>query len=235
MLDSTRCVRRSRFVMIAAGVALLVCTVTGQALAVTTATLDIGPPTVTPSTATFDVFLTMPGTPPGDRIEGIGLSPFDSDPALTAGNTDFSRFSFAVDAGTLPTWFEGVPISTGLGLYIPADSVLGPFFDAGPQRRIGQLAVDLAGLAPDTEYTVTLAEVGGPLDMLQTDVFGNAEGNWLASFRANPGDTGELVFADPTGVTFRTSAFVIPEPVTMAGAVMGIFGVAGYLRRRKAC
>ena len=225
MTNRTRNIWASRSVVIVAGMALLVCSVTPQARAVSTATLDFGTPTVTAGAATFDVFLTFPGTPAVDRIEAIGLSPAGSDPVL-------SRFSFALDTGTLPGWFEAIPINTGSGFYIPADPVFGPFFDAGAgQRRIGELVVDLTGLAPDTAFTVTLAEPG----LFQTDVGGLGEGVLVPLFRADPNDTGELIFADPNGVAFKTPAGVIPEPLTMLAVGLSVTGLGGYIRKRRRC
>src|SRR3954453_2502730 len=58
------------------------------------ASFDLGAPTVTATSASFEVSLTFTGDPT-DTINAIQLSVLGSSDELTAAGTDFSRFAFA--------------------------------------------------------------------------------------------------------------------------------------------
>lgn len=189
------------------------------------ATFDLGTPTVTASTATFDVALSFTGEP-GDTIEAIQIGVLDSDTLLTGGGTDFSRFSFALNPATLPGWDELVPIDlAGVGLYAPADPVSGPFLvPSASLYPLGTLTVDLAGLPLGSEVFVTLA---GGLSGLGTDVGGTVGGEFVPSFAA----LGMLAFTDPNGVAFT----IIPEPGSLVLLGLGGLGMLGRAGLRRGC
>ena len=93
-----------------------------------TLTVYIGGVTGSGSLALMDVSYTFDGLT-GDTIEGIQISFVGSDPVLTAGGTDFSRFTFTLDGSnpTLGAWTGGpIDDATGAALYVPADAVAGP-------------------------------------------------------------------------------------------------------------
>jgi len=193
-----------------------------------TVTADLRPVSVTPGQATFDLFLTFPGAA-GDVIQAVNLSAFGSSPVLTGNDTDFSRFAFGMDSTTLQGWDELVLMSTGRGFYAPGDPVNGPFVAAAAApQRLGQLAVDLAGL-PAGSYFVTLAADGPDFG---TDLAGVIGGVDVFSFRNS--QEHQLVFAQPDGVSFRVEGAVVPEPLTLVGGMIG-FAAAGIqaLRRRR--
>jgi hypothetical protein len=189
------------------------------------ATFALGTPTVTPAQATFDVELAFEGDP-GDTIEAIQLGVLDSDPLLTAGGTDFSRFAFTLDTATLPDWIELAPIGlAGVGLYAPIDPVSGPFLSpSASPYALGTLTIDLTGLSAGSEVFVTLA---GGSPGLGTDVGGTVGGELVPSFAAD-GQLGQLAFTEPNGVSFT----IIPEPGSLVLLGLGLLGLAGRARLR---
>jgi len=143
--------------------------------------------------------------------------------------TIFSRFSFLLDAATLPGWVELDPLSSdGVDLFAPFDPPSGPPFAVlGTAERIGTLLVDLSGLPGDTDVFVTLAD--GPIGF-QTDVSGTVNSVPIFSFRDSPDDDVQF---DPSSATFSTLAATVPEPgsgITFAGLLLGPLVVV--LRRK---
>lgn len=181
---------------------------------------SLGAPTVTPFEATFAVELTFTGDP-GDQIEAIQLGVLDSDPLLTAGGTDFSRFSIDLDTATLPGWLELAPINlAGVGLYAPDDPGPGPFLSpSATPYAIGTLRVDLTGLSAGTDLFVTLA-ADAPLPA--TDVGGLVGGSFVPSFAAD----GLIEFAEPNGVPFTA----VPEPASLMLSGLGGMMLASRMR-----
>jgi len=208
------------------------------------ATLDLGSAAVVGQTARLELFLEFASGNAADRIEVIEPSVWGSDPLLTSNNTNFGRFSFSLDTGELtsPLWQELDPLGAGtwpwLGMYEA------PLGDPGIARRpgnpyhVGTLQVNLAGLPADQSVFVTLA--GGTIPDTNTELAGFIEGVLGQTFAdgTNNDDTDPawLLFADPSGVFFRTPGAgpppdIIPEPLTLTTALLSLAGV--LFRRRR--
>jgi hypothetical protein len=190
------------------------------------ADFDLGPATVTPTQASFDVTLSFAGNA-GDQIEAYQLSILGSSSLLTAGGTDFSRFSYtpANSPAPLDAWTTSGTISiTGTELGFPTDPVAGPFITpAVTPIVLGTLIVNLTGIAPGTALNVTLA---GGVPGLETDVGGTFDGVFVPSVAA-AGDPGlQLTFSDPGGVSFATSA---PPPGGAIPEMTSLFTWGGLL------
>ncbi|MCX5661642.1 MAG: PEP-CTERM sorting domain-containing protein [Planctomycetota bacterium] len=189
-----------------------------------TAQVDLGPATVSSGAAHFAVSVLFTGAP-GDQIEAVQLSVTGSSADLTAGGTDFSRFSFDIDAATLPGWIELLSVNTGLGLIAPNDPVLGPFLlPGGASQHIGTLNVSLAGLPSGGTPIVSL---GGGDPGLTTDVGGTIGGSLVPSFAGSTAHTVSL--GQPDGVAIPPSTNV-PEP---ASAAMTLLLAGALLARRR--
>lgn len=195
----------------------------------TTVTMDLQSPSYASGKAMFNLFVTFPGGP-GDSLQVANLSVFGSSSALTAGDTDFSRFAFEMDSTILAGWEEFAPLSTGRGFYAPTDPVNGPFIgpDANPQR-LGQIVVDLSGLASGS-YFVTLALNDPDFGTDLSGVIGD-----VVVYSVRNSQDNQLVFAQPDGVPFRAEA-VVPEPLTLASGIIALAaaGIAALRRRRAA-
>jgi hypothetical protein len=172
-------------------------------------TITLENPTVTTSTAVFNVDLSFQGNP-GDLLNTVQLSVVGSDPALTAGGTDYSRFRFQLNTAAVPGWSELAPINptTGFDLNAPNDPVNGPFIGPTSGLLFGTLTVNLAGIALGTSLFATLA--GGTLGVDATDVAGVVGGTTTDSFAA-----AGLLTVTPGRVEFST----VPEPRSLAMAV----------------
>ena len=82
-----------------------------------------------------------------------------SDPALTAGGTDYSRFHLQLNTAAVPGWSELAPINptSGFDLNAPDDPVNGPFIGPTSGIPFGTLTINLSGIAPDTALFATPA------------------------------------------------------------------------------
>jgi hypothetical protein len=201
--------------------------------------IDLSGATVTAAQADFQVSLLFAGAPT-DQIEAYQLSIFGSDPLLTAGDTDFSRFSYtpANSPTPLDTWTSAGTISiAGTDLGFPINPA-GPFITPPVTPIVlGVLSVDLSGLAPGTALRVTLA---GGLPGLATDVGGTFGGTFAPSLAAAADPNLQLTFSDPSGVSFAvagSTSDVIPEPaslMTWTALVVLAGGFLGWRRSRRA-
>jgi hypothetical protein len=193
-------------------------------------TFGLETPEVTSGTAAFNVTVDFQGDL-GDQIESFQLSVIGSDTLLTDGDTNFSRFSFLPDAVNLPTWFEFVPLASGLGFYAPLDPFAGPFLSptSGPVS-IGTLTVDLSGIAGGLNLFVTLA---GGSPGFETDAGGTLGGDFVPSLAFDLNHA--VAFGQPTDVFFETPDLqAVPEPSTLALFSLGAVGLGiGANRRRR--
>ncbi len=206
------------------GVVLFCCMPARLYGAIATFGLDVE--SVTASDALLNVFLTLTGNL-GDSIDVVQLSVVGSDPLLTAGGTDFSRFSFLLNSTTLPSWREEDSLADdGLGLF-SADFFgdYRPFSILDTREQIGQLRIDLAGLPGNTPLGVTLAE-GAP--RLQTDVAGIVGGGVVLSFLNSRTD--DVAFNPPSASLTRVNT--VPEPGNLTVWASGLL-TAWLIRRRK--
>jgi hypothetical protein len=216
------------FVLLAAGA--LAALSTGRAAragSIPPVNFNLGTPTVTATSAVFDVTLTFQGST-GDNIDGVQLSVVGSDPLLTKGGTDYSRFSFQLNTANVPGWLELVPISpSGFNLIVPdvSGQPLGP---TGPTGLLfGTLTVDLTGIAPGTSLFATLAGgTPGSDSTFATGTFGGNAVTYLTS-------TG-LLSITPPQVRFQTPGQLVPEPASLALAVPPVLLTLALAIRRRA-
>lgn len=186
---------------------------------------SFGTPTYVGSTAQVPIEATFSGAP-ADTLEALQLSLIGSDPALTAGGTDFSRFAFAIDGTTLVNWSASPPDigTSGFTLLAPNDPINGPFLSpSAAPYNIGLLTVDLAGLVPGSTPIVTLA---GNDPLFPTEGAGTVGG----SFGPIP-----TTFGQPGGLALLVPATAVPEPGALALAGLGAFlatVVAAHRRRQ---
>ena len=214
-----------------------------RAYATGIATLDLGQPTFNGSTARFQLGLTFTSGNPADTLETLDLSVHGSSSLLTAGGTDFSRFSFTLDTAAMPLWTEFDPMGggafPGIGLY-EAD-LLDPSSPLSPHpaqsHHVGTLSVDLSGIPDGTPLTVTLAGAAFPFN---TDAGGLIEGvpTTIADVPTGGPDPALLLFADPNGVSFEVGQDggdegVIPEPVTLVSCLLGLAATGLAAKRRR--
>lgn len=183
--------------------------------------ISLGGPVVSGTTASLGVYFEFAGSP-GDAIEAFQLSLLGSDLLLTAGGTDFSRFSFAPNAALFADWSAspGSIGAAGFSLFAPNDLIAGPFLapSAAPYL-IGTLTVDLSGLAAGL-VTVTLA---GNDPTFPTEALGQAGGSFGPV---------AATFAQPDGVEIPIAAATVPEPSAWALAAAGVASLLGYRRWR---
>lgn len=214
-------------------VALAVTTLAGLTAGRTTpaasVTINLENPAVTASTAVFNVDLSFQGNP-GDILNTVQLSVVGSDSALTAGGTNYSRFSFQLNSAAVPGWSELAPINpaTGFDLNGPNEPVNGPFIGSTSGLLFGTLTINLVGIAPDTSLFATLAR--GTVGLDSTDLGGVVSGTAIDSF-AQAG----LLNVTPDRVGFQTAS-TIPEPssLVMAGTAMFLGVVLVAWRRARA-
>ena len=148
-----------------------------------------------------------------------------SDPALTAGGTDYSRFHLQLNTAAVPGWSKLAPINltSGFDLNAPDDPVNGPFIGPTSGIPFGTLTINLSGIAPDTAVFATPA--GGTPGVDATDVSGVVGGNAVDSFAL-----AGLLTVVPDRVEFRTLAIPEPPSVTLAGITL-LVGVGLAFRR----
>lgn len=210
---------------------------------------DLGEPTPEGSLARFGVSVSFQGDPAADYIDVLQIGVTGSDPALTAGDTDYSRFSFSLGPATPPSWALLQDLSGGFGVALTAD--LGGVDGLAPPLTgflIGTISVDLTGLADGT-YSVSLT--GGPLG-LNTDAGGVIDGVPVASFtEASTGGVPisllasssglapplvSVVFGQPDGLSFKVASgsLAVPEPggMTLFGLGFALAACARICRRR---
>lgn len=218
-----------------------------NARATAVGTLDLGAASVVGQTARLELYLEFTSGNPLDRIELIEPSVWSSSPSLTANNTDFTRFSFDLATGELSAlgWTDLDPLG---GALMPHLSMLeAPLLDPGLAPRpgdpyhVGTLEVDLTGL-PAAPVTVALA--AGTIPATNTNLAGVVDAAFTSYAPGTNNDATDpawLVFADPGGVTFTPGdgnggngdGYDIPEPVTLAAALLGLGGVLVRMRTRR--
>ncbi len=185
-------------------------------------TITLENPAVSASSAVFNVDLSFQGNP-SDLLNAVVLSVVGSDPALTAGGTDYSRFGFQLNTAAVPGWSELAPISpSGFDLNAPDDPTKGPFIGPTSGLLFGTLTVDLTGIAPGTSLFATLA--GGPVGF-ETDVAGVVGGTAIDSFAA-----AGLLTVTPARVEFQVAA--VPEPRSLVLAMTPVLIGVGLVLRQ---
>jgi hypothetical protein len=197
---------------------------------------DLGSPMAVGSLVNFDVSMTFHGNPATDAISILQIGVTGSDLALTANDTDYSRFSFTFNTLLAPSWSVLTNLSDGFGIAVVADpnfvDVLSPNLDS---VLLGVISVNTAGLADGT-YAVSLT---GGLPGLNTDASGVVGGQTVDSFAeasvTNP-DLVTVAFGQPDGVVFEQGVAAVPE---LSSFVLFSFGGLGMLlaslgRRRSA-
>lgn len=165
------------------------------------------------------------------QIHGVGFKiAFFEDPAVTAPNVSnppaggtASRTGEAVFTGmTNGNCIWTLNSTPGFNVLFPTDEFFSTFFPFG--SGFGNLN-STGGMYANTG-TINLAG-GGSLTGTQNDMFtGNP--TWRIDFTGQSSSGGFLVLADDP---IDTS--VIPEPVTMAGLLLGIGGLVRYTRKRR--
>ena len=201
----------------------LLWTLCGVAQADTVARFDLGPPLVTPESASMDVLLTLSGSA-SDLVDAMAIGVFDSD--LTEANTDFSRFAFEPDPSTFAHWdlFGGLIEQVGVETYVALNASATALVPSASAYRLGALSVDLTAVPPGESVTITLA--GGELSLAtNTDVGGMANNLFAPSFALDEG-AGDLAFIEfGAPSTFET---FVPEP---AGAAILLLVLSCLSRR----
>jgi len=182
------------------------------------AVLTLGNPTVTATTATFELGLSFAGDP-GDALTAIQLSVVGSSDELTQGGTDYSRFSFLPG---LADWSSTSFEPGGFSLVFSGS----PASDLPPTSLIvfGSLVVDLTGIDPAAILKVSLS--GGSPGLDSTIASGIVAGSFVDSFS----DPNELSLSlTPGEVTFRA----IPEPSSwILGAIGLVLGIGACRQSR---
>jgi len=178
----------------------------------------------------FNVEITFTGDTPTDTLDNLQLSVIGSDPALTAGGADFSRFEFNP---TFPGWVSLLPfdvLNNGIGLFGAFDPILGPFIEPSPLPQVaGVLRVDLSGIPEGT--IVNVAITGDDPFLGGTDVSGTVNGVPVFSFTDPPND---LIVAQANGLNVTVPAgAAVPEPSSLLLASFAA-GIVGFRRRRRA-
>jgi hypothetical protein len=190
----------------------------GRARADVDLRFDLGPATISGSTATLDVSLTFTGSS-AVSIESLALDVQESSPQLTGAGSDFSRFAFQLDAAAWPGFTELVPLSQA-GLNLIADDP-GQSLTLSPGTlHLGTLSVDLTGLAAVSGLSVSLAG----LPPFGTDAGGTIDGVAVLSFAAAGPGTALVEYGQPDGVVLAAAT---PEPgglVRLLGAAVCLLG-----------
>jgi hypothetical protein len=218
---------RQAFIRFTAFVLMAVASTSAQAsIAVE---FDLSAPIVTANTAQFEVRLHFAGDL-GDQIEAYQLSVIGSDPQLTVGDTDFTRFSYTPvnSPAPLDVWTSSGTISFGTELGFPIDLFAGPFITPSATPLVlGILSVNLTGIA-GSSLNVTLA--GGPPGF-ETDVGGTFAGNPVFSVVGAADPDLPLTYSDPSGVSFATLSVPtgqVPEPTSLMSWA-GLLILGGYV------
>ncbi|WP_164100787.1 PEP-CTERM sorting domain-containing protein [Candidatus Laterigemmans baculatus] len=184
-------------------------------------TLDLAPPTIVGSTASFDVLLTFDGNP-DDLLIAVGLNPIHgSSPAIA----EPSRWSFSLSSEPpLNSWFASDTIGLlGTEVLAPKNVFFGPFIKPGV-TPLGTLSLDLSGLTPGSTVVASL-------NSSFTGGIGIIDGS-LAISGLSRDLTVEL--GQPLGVSFEVPGgpvATVPEPSSLA--VFGILSLGGTLYRRR--
>jgi len=205
--------------------AMVVCAMAIPTHAATTATFELGTPTISGTSAEFDVIFTF--TPDGGTSQAAVFFELDvstSDSVLSAGDTDYSGFSFLPASPLLDAWslaadfadpFLFLPTIVMDTFTFPGEALVG-----GP-HLLGTLVVDLGAVAPGSDVTVSIEGL--------STIVGSED---------PPGSVSTFAFVDPEFPNGKGSAtFTVPVPLPAAAwmgmsLLVGLTGVSA-IRKRK--
>jgi len=204
-----------------------------SAQALTSVELSLGAPITNGNQVQIAVELTYNDTDnPNTAVTGFQLDVSQSSALLTAGGTNFSRFTFTPSA-LLTNWSAFSDFSFGPLYAIGADTSIFPndgLTQAGNVHQIGTLEVLLDGL-PTGAYTVSiensdLINFEGTLAFFQSPL--DTQNPGLGLDPASEDLVNELSFGNAGSTTFSVEASTpsIPEPASSALALLAVLSLA---------